>query len=57
MSLAEEEERDSLGTMVWGAGAEASAAVCSELRAATWAYLEWGGQMYELRRGEIRRHG
>src|SRR5271170_1550808 len=38
MSLAA--ERDSFGTMVWGAGAEASAAVCSELRAATWAYLE-----------------
>lgn len=39
MSLA---ERDSFGMMVWGAGAEASAAVCSELRAATAAYLEGG---------------
>ena len=29
----------SFGTIVWGAGADASAGVCSEFRAAAWAYL------------------
>jgi len=32
-------ERDSFGMMVWGGGAEASAGVWSEFRAATSAYL------------------
>ena len=34
------EERDSFGMIVGSAGADASAAVCSELRAAAWTYLE-----------------